>query len=47
MQQQVGTEYFLQQAGFNKIHVNQTMPSQEALLAALPKRTVIKYERDG
>ena len=23
------------------------MPSQEALLAALPKRTVIKYERDG
>jgi len=47
MQQQVGTEYFLQQAGFKQVQVNQNMPQQEALLAALPKRTVTTYERDG
>ena len=46
-QQQVGTEYFLQQAGFRKYQVNQNMPQQEALLSALPKRTVTTYERDG
>src|SRR3974377_406313 len=46
MQQQVGTEYFLQQAGFRKYQVNQNMPEQEALLSALPKRTVTTYERD-
>ena len=42
-----GTEYFLQQAGFRKYQVNQNMPQQEALLSALPKRTVTTYERDG
>jgi hypothetical protein len=47
MQQQTGTEYFLQQAGFRQYQVNQNMPQQEALLSALPKRTVTKYERDG
>jgi hypothetical protein len=47
MQQQVGNEYFLQQAGFRRYKVNQNMPEQEALISALPKRTVIKYERDG
>ena len=47
MQQQVGTEYFLQQAGFRKYQVNQTMPQQEALISALPKRTVTTYERDA
>jgi hypothetical protein len=47
MQQQVGTVYFLQQAGFKKVPVNQNMPKQEALLSALPKRTVTIYERDG
>ena len=47
MQQQVGDEYFLQQAGFRRIQVNQNMPSQEALLSALPKRTVTTYERNG
>jgi hypothetical protein len=47
MQQQVGTEYFLQQAGFKRYQVNQNMPRQEALLSALPKRTVTIYERDG
>jgi hypothetical protein len=47
MQQQVGTEYFLQQAGFKRYQVNQNMPQQEALLSALPKRTVTTYERDG
>ncbi len=46
-QQQVGDEYFLQQAGFRKYQVNQNMPQQEALLSALPKRTVTTYERDG
>jgi hypothetical protein len=47
LEQQVGTEYFLQQAGFKKWQVNQTMPEQEALLSALPKRTLVTYERDG
>src|SRR3974377_1193442 len=47
MEQQVGTEYCLQQAGFRKYQVNQNMPQQEALLSALPKRTVTTYERDG
>jgi hypothetical protein len=47
IQQQVGTEYFLRQAGFKRYQVNQTMPQQEALLSALPKRTVTTYERDG
>jgi hypothetical protein len=47
MQQQTGTEYFLQQAGFKRVQVNQNMPQQEALLSALPKRTVTTYERDG
>jgi hypothetical protein len=47
MQQQVGNEYLLQQAGFKKYQVNQNMPQQEALISALPKRTVTKYERDG
>jgi hypothetical protein len=47
LQQQVGTEYLLQQAGFKKLPVNQNMPQQEALLSALPKRTVTTYERDG
>ncbi len=47
MQEQVGTEYFLQQAGFKKVQVNQNMPQQEALLSALPKRSVTIYERDG
>jgi hypothetical protein len=46
-QEQVGTEYFLQQAGFRSYKVNQNMPQQEALLSALPKRTVTTYERDG
>ncbi len=46
-QQEVGTEYFLQQAGFTKYQVNQNMPQQQALLSALPKRTVTTYERDG
>jgi hypothetical protein len=47
VQQQVGNEYFLQQAGFKKYQVNQNMPQQEALISALPKRTVTLYERDG
>jgi len=47
MQQQTGTEYFLEQAGFKKWKVNQDMPQYEALLSALPKRTVVSYERDG
>jgi hypothetical protein len=47
LQQQVGNEYLLQQAGFKKVQVNQTMPQQEALLSALPKRTLVVYERDG
>jgi hypothetical protein len=47
LEQQMGTEYLLQQAGFKKIQVNQTMPKAEALLSALPKRTVTTYERDG
>ena len=47
MQQQVGTEYLLEQAGFNKWQVNQNMPQQQALLSALPKRTLVTYERDG
>jgi hypothetical protein len=46
-QQEVGTEYLLDQAGFRKYQVNQNMPQQEALLSALPKRTVTTYERDG
>jgi hypothetical protein len=47
MQQQTGTEYFLQQAGFKRYQVNQNTPQQEALLSALPKRSVTTYERDG
>ena len=47
MQQQTGTEYFLEQAGFKKWRVTETMPQQEALLSALPKRTLVTYERDG
>jgi hypothetical protein len=47
MQQQTGTEYFLEQAGFKKWQVTHTMPSYEALLSALPKRTIVTYERDG
>jgi len=47
LQQQVGVEYLLEQAGFKKWQVNQDMPQQEALLSALPKRTLVTYERDG
>ena len=47
VQEQVGSEYFLQQAGFRKYQVNQNMPQQEALVSALPKRTVTTYVRDG
>ena len=46
-QQQVGTEYLLDQAGFKKYQVNQNMPQQEALLSTLPKRTLVSYQRDG
>jgi hypothetical protein len=47
VQAQGNTEYFLQQAGFKRYQVNQNMPQQEALLSALPKRTLVTYERDG
>lgn len=47
IQQEVGTEYLLEQAGFKKWQVNQDMPRQEALLSALPKRTIVTYKRDG
>jgi hypothetical protein len=47
VQAQGNTEYLLQQAGFKKWQVNQNMPQQEALLSALPKRTLVTYERDG
>jgi hypothetical protein len=47
VQQQVGTEYFLEQAGFKKLPINQNMPKSEALLSALPKRTIVTYRRDG
>lgn len=46
-QEQVGTEYLLQQAGFRKWQINQNMPQQEALLSTLPKRTLVNYQRDG
>uniref|UniRef100_A0A7C3V8Z8 Uncharacterized protein n=1 Tax=Desulfobacca acetoxidans TaxID=60893 RepID=A0A7C3V8Z8_9BACT len=46
-QQEVETEYLLQQAGFKKYQVNQNMPQQEALLSALPRRTIVSYQRDG
>ena len=47
VQTQGNTEYFLEQAGFKKYQVNQTMSAQEALLSTLPKRTLVNYERDG
>jgi hypothetical protein len=47
-QEQVTNESLLQQAGFKRWRVNQTtMPQQEALLSALPKGTLVTYERDG
>jgi len=47
VQAQGNTEYLLEQAGFKKYQVNQTMSAQEALLSTLPKRTLVNYERDG
>ncbi len=47
VQEQVVTEYLLEQAGFEKWRVNQTTPQGEALLRALPKRTLVIYRRDG
>lgn len=47
-QVQVTNESLLQQAGFKRWRVNQTtMPQEEALLSALPKGTMVTYERDG
>jgi hypothetical protein len=47
-QEQVTNESLLQQAGFKRWRVNQTtMPQEEALLSALPKGTMVTYERDG
>jgi hypothetical protein len=47
LEQQVGTEYLLQQAGFRKWQVKRDMPQQEALLSTLPTRTLVNYQRDG
>jgi hypothetical protein len=46
-QEQVGTEVLLEKSGFEKWPVNDLMPQREALLSALPKRTLVVYRRDG
>jgi hypothetical protein len=46
-QEQVVTEYLLEQAGFDKWRVNQTTPKREALLSALPKGTIVTYRSNG
>jgi hypothetical protein len=46
-QDEVITENLLQKAGFQKWAINQNTPQREALLSALPKRTIVIYRRDG
>jgi hypothetical protein len=46
-QEQVVTEYLLEQAGFDKWRVTYDMPKREALLSALPKGTIVTYRADG
>jgi len=46
-QEQVVTEYLLEQAGFDKWRVNYDSPKREALLSALPKGTIVTYRSGG
>lgn len=43
----VRTEYFLEQAGFQKWDVNDTTPKRQALLASIPRETIVSYQKDG
>jgi hypothetical protein len=46
-QEQVMTEYLLEQAGFDKWRVPYDAPKREALLSALPKGVIVTYRADG
>ncbi len=46
-QEQVVTEYLLEQAGFDKWRVPYDAPKREALLAALPKGIIVTYRANG
>ena len=43
----VKTEYFLEQAGFEKWGVNDTTPKRQALLASIPREKIVTYRKDG
>jgi hypothetical protein len=43
----VTTEYFLQQAGFQKWAVNDTTPKRQALLNNIPRGKITTFEKGG
>ena len=43
----VMTEYFLEQAGFQKWDVNMTTPKRQALLDSIPREKIVTYQKDG
>lgn len=46
-QEQVVTEYLLEQAGFDKWRVDYDSPKREALLSSLPKGVIVTYRAGG
>jgi len=46
-QQVVRTEYFLQEAGFQKWDVNMETPKRQALLNSIPKGKITTFEKGG
>jgi len=47
VQNRVVTEYLLRQAGFAKLEVNDTTPSRQALMTAIPPGQFTAYSMDG
>ena len=43
----VKTEYFLEQAGFEKWEVNMTTPKRKALLDSIPRGKITTFEKGG
>ena len=46
-QDRVINEYLLREAGFAKLEVNDTTPSRQALMTAIPKGQFTTYSMDG
>jgi hypothetical protein len=46
-QDRVVTEYILREAGFAKLEVNDTTPTRQALMTAIPKGQFTTYNLDG